>query len=243
MVGQRPDEGDVRGAERGLAVAERPDRPEDLVAGHERRGDHRADADVLDHAVGRRRVVEGGVREVVAGQDDLARGHGLAEHARPDRQPDRADPVAAALAPDAGIVGEAQVPGRRVHEVDHRPVGLEEPGGLGDAPRSAGRGSRRAPPSGSWRPMAVGRGRRGLGGDGVRRGAAAVGRGSSRAPGLIVATTRGYAALREHGHRRSPMASTSSGRCPARREWSRRRAERRPRTSCPPPTVRGRPPP
>ena len=31
-----------------------------------------------------------------------------------------------------GVMGEAEVPGRRVEEVDHRPVGFEQPGGLGD---------------------------------------------------------------------------------------------------------------
>ena len=91
--------------------------------------------------------------------------HRLAEHARPDRQPDRADPVAAALAPDPGIVGEAQVAGRRVHEVDHRAVGLEQPRRSRRRPRSAGRGSRPAhhPDRGSdgrWTRAPRARGRR-----------------------------------------------------------------------------------
>ena len=44
----------------------------------------------------------------------------------------RADPVPAAPAADAGVVGEAQVAGRRVDEVDHRAVGIEQAGGLVD---------------------------------------------------------------------------------------------------------------
>ena len=50
---------------------------------------------------------------------------------------------AAAPAADAGVVGEAQVAGRRVDEVDHRAVGIEQPGGLLDGGRRAARGCRR----------------------------------------------------------------------------------------------------
>ena len=66
------------------------------------------------------------------------------EHPDADRQVDRAHPRSAAPALDARVVGEAEVTGGRVDEVDHRAVGLEQARGLGDGGDRAARGSRRA---------------------------------------------------------------------------------------------------
>ena len=132
VIGQRPDEPDLRRVERVRARREGAQRPEDRVAGRQRRGDHRADAEVLDDTVRVGGMVEGRVGEVVAGQDDGALGDGPAEDADPDRQVDRAHPGATASALDARVMGEPEMAGRRVHEVDHRAVGVEQPGCLGD---------------------------------------------------------------------------------------------------------------
>ena len=70
MVGQRPDEADLGRAEGVRPRREGAERPEHLVAGDERRHDHRADADVADDPVGVLGVGERRVGEVVAGQDD-----------------------------------------------------------------------------------------------------------------------------------------------------------------------------
>ena len=49
-----------------------------------------------------------------------------------DRQVDRAHQLAAALAPDPGVMGEPEMAGGRIDEVDHRAVGLEQARGLVD---------------------------------------------------------------------------------------------------------------
>ncbi len=73
---------------------------------------------------------ERGVGEVVAGEDDPTLGDRLPEQPDADGQVDRADPLAAAPAADPGVVREAEAAGGRVDQVDHRPVRIEEAGGL-----------------------------------------------------------------------------------------------------------------
>ena len=135
MIGQRADEGDLRLVERLRAGGERAHRPEHLVAGGERRDDHRADADVLDDAVGLGGMAERGVVLVVVRDHDGPLDQRSPEHAGAGRELQAADPFAAALAPDTGVVREAQVPGGRVDQVDHCAVSVEEPGGLFDGHR------------------------------------------------------------------------------------------------------------
>ena len=138
-------------------------------------------------------------------------------------------------------MGEAEVAGRRVQEVDHRAVGLEEPRDLGDgrdqlvvdlalaavgvvAPVAVGRG---APPGSGATASGSGIGGRG---------------GSSRAPGLVGHDPRIRRARDARAWpfadgvyviRPMPDASPVDGRA------GRASAT----TSCPPPTVREGPPP
>ena len=109
-----------------------PSAPKTVSPDDQRGDDHRADADVDDDAVGLGRVREGGVIHVVAGHHHGPLRDRPPEHPDADREVDAADPVPAAPAADARVVGEAQVTGRRVDEVDHRAVGIEQPGGLVD---------------------------------------------------------------------------------------------------------------
>ena len=69
---------------------------------------------------------------VVIGDDDPALDDRAPEHPGAGSQLEAADPGATAWALDAGIVRETQVPGRGVHEVDHRAIGVEQPGGFLD---------------------------------------------------------------------------------------------------------------
>jgi hypothetical protein len=135
MVRERADERDLRRVERVRVARERAQRSEDLIAGREGRDDHRHDPEVVDRAVGVRRVPEGRVVAVVVRHHDGAFGHRAPEHADARRKIDRADPFARLGALDAGVVGELQVPGRGVDEVDHRAVGIEQLGGLRDRGR------------------------------------------------------------------------------------------------------------
>ena len=94
VIGQRADEGDLGLVERVGAGGERAHGPEHPVARGEWRDDHRADADVLDDAVGLGGVTERGVVRVVARDHDGALGDRTTEHARrrapaPDRGPTR----------------------------------------------------------------------------------------------------------------------------------------------------------
>ena len=96
-----------------------------------------------------------GSRRVVAGEDHGPFGDGAPEHARAGGELDGTDEAAAPWAPDPGVVREAQLPGRRIHEVDHRAVGIEQAGRPRRPRRSAGRGwiprrrpGRRAPVAG-----------------------------------------------------------------------------------------------
>ena len=132
MVGQRPDEADLGRAERVRPRREGAERAEHLVARDHRRDDHRADPDVGDDPVGVVRVGEGRVGEVVTGQDHGPLGDRPAEHPDADGQVDRADPCPAAPAADPRVVGEAKVAGRRVDQVDHRAIGVEQAGRLVD---------------------------------------------------------------------------------------------------------------
>ena len=213
VVRERPHKRDVRRAECRLAAAERPERPEHLVAVHEGRGDHRPDADVHDDAVGVHSVVEGRILEVVIGEDHPTRRHGLAEHAGPDRELDRAHPRAAAAAADPGVVREAEVPGRRVDQVDHRPVRLEQTGGLGDGRDQllVDRASAAVRVMGAV-PVGL-RGRSGV----ARAGGISGGRGRSLGSFALA----GHAPRIRRGcrgrHGRSPVPPTSSGRWAARR--------------------------
>ena len=132
VVGEGLHQADVGLAEGVVARRERSERSEHLVGGDERRDDHRTDPDVTDHPIGVLGVSEGLVGEIVAGQDDRTHLDSAPEHPHADGQVDRAHPVAAALAPDPGVVREAEMPGGRIDEVDHRPVGLEQAGRLVD---------------------------------------------------------------------------------------------------------------
>ena len=135
---------------------------------------------------------------VVVRDDDGALDQGAPEHPGPGRQLQAADPLAAALAADPGVMREPQVPGRGVDEVDHRAVGIEQPGGLLDGDRQQLVDPARTPPSGS-----------GLGG--VGSSLARVGRRSGWGGHRREDTTgppRAGIAVR-------PMAATSSGRCAA----------------------------
>ena len=131
------------------------------------------------------------------------------EHPGPGRELESADPVAAALAADAGVVGEAQVPGRRV---DRGRPSRRRHRGAGRPPRrrrSAGRGPparRRDRASSGRHGIASHRVRRQVrstqstqacAGDGV--GGALIGR----------EDTTGFA---DAGIAVRPMAATSSGR-------------------------------
>ena len=113
-------------------VAKAPRAPKTSLPATIGRDDHRAHANVGYDAVGVGRVRECSIVEVVIGHDDAAFGDGPPEHPHPDRQVDGPDPRSAATALDPSVVGETQRAGSRVHEVDHRPVGLEEGRGLGD---------------------------------------------------------------------------------------------------------------
>ena len=225
VVGQGPDEPDVGLAEGIEPGRERAERAEDLVARDQRRHDHRPDPDVADDPVRVVGVVERLVGQVVARQDHRSPLDREPEHPRPDGQVDRADPFATALAPDAGVVGEAKVPGRRIDEVDDRAVGIEKArrlvdGGdqeLVDVACTAVRVATGAAPGATRR-----RGGRGL----ARMVVLVVGlRGGGRVGGWSP-SARGPC-RRRHGpsirrdrerrHRRSPMATTSSGRGDHRR--------------------------
>ena len=126
VIGQRAYERDLRRIERLRPGRERAQRAEHLVPGHERGDDHRLDADVGDDPIGRRCVSERAVEAVVGGDDHGALGDRLPEHPGAGLQLHAPDPVAAAGTLDPGVVGEPQPAGRRVHEVDHRPVGVEQ---------------------------------------------------------------------------------------------------------------------
>ena len=221
-----------------------PERPEDRLAARDRRRHHRADADVGDDAVGAFGVLDRRIGEVVVGQDDAALRDRPTEHPDPDRQGDRADPGAAAPAADAGVVGEAQVPGRRVHEVDHRAVRVEEAGRLGDRRdqqvvdvAAAAVGVVPGDPLGARRCRAL------RGGPATVAVGALGGRlaGRSRARGLCGHGPR-IRCDRRRRHRRSPRPSTSSGRCrdPAAVEAGQGRPSRRKDDERPTPPPRDR---
>ena len=221
MVGQRPDQADRRWAEGVDLSREGPERPEDLAARDERGHDHRPDPDVADDAVRFGRMGEGVVIEVVAGHHHRPVGDRASEHADPDGQVDGADPGPAAAASDAGVVGEAQMTRRRIDDVDHRAIGIQQARGLvdggleqlvdlADAAVRIGSGRLGCPVRAVGRGHLLGRGSRGSGRATLARCPGGC-RHGPRIPGH-----------RERWHRRSPMAATSSGRGGHRRATSRR---------------------
>ncbi len=81
---------------------------------------------------------------VVGRRDHPSVAHGDPEHPGTDREPQPADPAPERRVCDAGVVGPAKGRPVGLDEVDHRPVGLEEPGGFLDgALEQFGRGCRR----------------------------------------------------------------------------------------------------
>ena len=124
----------------------------------------------VDDAVGRGRVVEGRVREVVVGQDDLAR------RPRPGRTC-RSRPAAGSSGPSRGCAcSGSRRRGRSGGARSSGPRGRPSP----RPPRGAARSRRRprsswswispCPPSGSWLRWPLAEVAARLGGDGVRRG-------------------------------------------------------------------------
>ena len=113
-------------------MRERAEPAEHLVAGDEWRHHHRGDAEVLDDAVRARRVPERGVGRVVRRDDHAAGSDRPAEHADARRELESADPRACARSLDASVMSEAQVAALGIDQVDHRPVGIEQSGGLLD---------------------------------------------------------------------------------------------------------------
>ena len=227
VIGEGPDQRDLGGVEGRRSRAEGPERTEDLVRVDERGGDHGPDPDVLDDPVRVRGMVERRVDEVVVGADHGAPLDGIPEHAGPDRQPDRADPRPAAGAADAGVVREPKVPGLRIEDVDHRPVGLEQARRLGDGGDQLVVGLA-VPAVG----IAPGGGLRPCGGPAVRRGDRLrrsgsrdrlLGRGGARRASARCSCGHGprIRRLREYRHRRSPTVATSSGRWTTRHGSSR----------------------
>ena len=132
-----------------------------------------------------------------------------------------ADPLPAARAADAGVVGEAEVAGGRVEEVDHRAVGVEEAGGLVDgrdqqlvdladaAVRIAPAGCRRARSRGGgfvpWRSRSGRRVRRG-----ARRARAAIGSGVATPARIRRVRASGGIAVRRGGYVIRPRRRSST---------------------------------
>ncbi len=123
MIGEGPDQGDLGVAEGVPPPRERAHRAVRPGAADERGHDEGVDVDVVDEAVGLREVDERRVGLVVARHDDSPLGDGPPEHPGPDFDLDGANPIAAAVVRDAGVVGEPENPRRLVEEVGHGAVG------------------------------------------------------------------------------------------------------------------------
>ena len=126
VVGEGTDERDFLVAERIGPARERAHRPERPPAADERGDEEGVDVEVADEPVGVGEVDERGIGRVVTGHDDLALGDGAAEHADAQVDPQRADPLTAAIVGDAGVGREAEDAGVLVEEVGHRAVGAEQ---------------------------------------------------------------------------------------------------------------------
>ena len=96
VVGQRPDECHRGLVERVAPCSEDAERAVGVVLGHDRRDDHRLEADMSDEIVGARDVLERGVLEVAAHDVGLAIDERPAEHSLAGPAPDR---LAAASGP------------------------------------------------------------------------------------------------------------------------------------------------
>ena len=130
MVGQGPDEGDLRFAVRADARGVRAHGAEDAVADHHRGDDEGADPEGPDEPVGALEVDEGRVVRIVVADDGPAFGGGPAEHARPGLDLELADPAPALVVGDPGVVGEPEDAGRRIEQVGERAGRVQEPGRL-----------------------------------------------------------------------------------------------------------------
>ena len=153
---------------------------------------------------------ERGVRQVVAGHHDRALGDGPAEHAR--RRPagrSRGPSSRPRWLSMPASCAKRRMAGRRVEQVDHRPVGVEQAGGLVDGGRQqvvdVAAAAVRVVPAARRRSRSCGGGLAG----GARRS------------GAEVATARRIRRAPRGRHRRSTMPATSFGRAAPGRPSSR----------------------